>query len=272
MILIWHSCLLKKQTWQKPIRKWGRNTGCPGLRVGVSEFKDLWESQGRSDMANCSTTHHHYLGPCSVAGWGSRRSLWKMELRRLHLARGAMPRETLTGGNTRVHWHFSTTWSMRPIKAHRRTHTDLDPPTPSQLHNFIWLQSHHEVANAGLHSSLKKSIFIGLKCKGSIWGSSRRLVRVVLHPRAFILSLFTRDSPNGHYSPPILDHSECSKPPHVVFIKLHVHPSFPESLISSCVGRCFHSSLWAFFLFIAKDRSHSSVCREESEPVLVDVL
>lgn len=109
-------------------------------------------------------------------------------------------------------------------------------------------------------SILEKSIFIDLKCKGVIWGSLHRQLK----EQFFILQhfpLFTMRSPNGHYSPPILDHSECNKPPHVVSIKLHIHLSLPESLISSSAGWCFYSSL--FFLLILKDSSHSCVNREE---------
>lgn len=118
---------LQKQTWHKLILEWGRNIGCLGLGGGCVRVWRFMASQGRSIMASCSAhTSSLSQARCSVAG--SRAALWKMELRRLHLACGVMPRETLTGGNTRVHWHFSTAWSMRPIKAHRtHTHTDLDP-------------------------------------------------------------------------------------------------------------------------------------------------
>ena len=36
---------------------------------------------------------------------GNGLELWVIELQQLH--------------NTRVHWHYSTAWSMRPIRAHR---------------------------------------------------------------------------------------------------------------------------------------------------------
>ena len=142
MILIWLSCLLNETVATKAGMKMGKKHWKPRVTRGSPEIYG-------SPRGAALTSHIIIISGLAV--WrdrGNGPALWKMELRRLHLASGAMPRETLTGGNARVQWHLSTTWSMRPIKAQRMTHTVLTP-------QFIWIQNHHKAADPGLNSSLK---------------------------------------------------------------------------------------------------------------------
>lgn len=142
IILIWFSCLLNETDITKTGMKIRKNQWKP--RVTGGSPKIYGSPRG-------TALKPHIIIFSGLAVWqdgGNGLALWKMELRQLHLARGAMPRETLTGGNTRVQWHLSTTWSVRPIKAQQTTHTDLTP-------RFIWIQNHHKAAHLGLNSSLK---------------------------------------------------------------------------------------------------------------------
>lgn len=156
----------------------------------------------------------HIINIPGKAVWqdGEEAELWKMKPRRLHLARGVMPRETLTGGNTGVHWHFSTAWSMRPINPHEDTYRSGTPhqtalqflpaPKPSQM-------------------SRCKTLFIfpNQYLLASKW-NKRTYVRFLTRTSKL---RFTPDYPD--YSPLILDDSKRNEPPHGVFIKLHFDPS-----------------------------------------------
>lgn len=166
----------------------------------------------------------HIINIPGKAVWqdGEEAELWKMKPRRLHLARGVMPRDTLTGGNTGVHWHFSTAWSMRPINPHEDI--QIQNPPIWQPRSFSRLLNHHKWVDARLYSSFLINL-LALKwnkrtyVKFLTWTTKRPFPFLSIFPHLH----FTPDCPD--YSPLILDDSECNEPPHGVFIKLHFHPS-----------------------------------------------
>lgn len=116
--------------------------GCRGVCLCVTKPSDLWESLGRSIMANCSATHHQYPRQSCVAGRRRSRAV-KNEAEATPSGAWRDAEGDINGGNTGVHWHFSTAWSMRPINPHEDTYRSGTPhqtalqflpaPKPSQM-------------------------------------------------------------------------------------------------------------------------------------------
>lgn len=120
----------------------GRWGGWYWLCLCVTKPSDLWESLGRSIMANCSATHHQYPRQSCVAGRRRSRAV-KNEAEETPSGAWRDAEGDINGGNTGVHWHFSTAWSMRPINPHEDTYRSGTPhqtalqflpaPKPSQM-------------------------------------------------------------------------------------------------------------------------------------------
>lgn len=155
----------------------------------------------------------HIINIPGKAVWqdGEEAELWKMKPRRLHLARGVMPRETLM----EVTPGFIGTSPQRDQwdqLTHMRTHTDPEPPT-RQPCSFSQLLNHHKWVDANTLFIFPNQYLLALK-----W-NKRTYVRFLIFSHLH----FTLDCPD--YSPLILDDSKHNEPPHGVFIKLHFHPS-----------------------------------------------
>lgn len=126
----------------------------------------------------------HIINIPGKAVWqdGEEAELWKMKPRRLHLARGVMPRETLM----EVTPGFIGTSPQRDQwdqLTHMRTHTDPEPPT-RQPCSFSQLLNHHKWVDANTLFIFPNQYLLALK-----WNKRTYVRFLFFSPSAFYTRL-----------------------------------------------------------------------------------